>query len=344
MSQHLVGIVANPASGKDIRRLVAHGSTFDNNEKINIVRRVLLGLEATGVSQVRFMPDTYAIVERAASALDLHLDLAPLPMPVLGNHGDNQEAAQRLADLGAGCIITLGGDGTNRVVAKGCSDVPLVPISTGTNNVFPRMIEGTIAGLAADLVATGATSGDDIVTRRPRLDVLLDGKPKDLALVDVVTSRQGFIGAQALWDPGHVKEVVLSRVAPAEIGMASLGGLLFPDAFGGSSGAYIAVGSDTANAVADATVRCVLAPLAPGLIRRVPIASTRLLETGEAADLRQEPCVVALDGEREFEVLRPDQHLRVILNPHGPRVVDINAALQAGAATGAFTVETTIHQ
>ena len=39
----LVGIIANPASGKDIRRLVAHGSTFDNNEKINIVRRVLLG-------------------------------------------------------------------------------------------------------------------------------------------------------------------------------------------------------------------------------------------------------------------------------------------------------------
>ena len=38
-----VGIIANPASGKDIRRLVAHGSTFDNNEKTNIVRRVLLG-------------------------------------------------------------------------------------------------------------------------------------------------------------------------------------------------------------------------------------------------------------------------------------------------------------
>ena len=41
-----VGIIANPASGKDIRRLVAHASVFDNNEKINIVRRVLLGLDA----------------------------------------------------------------------------------------------------------------------------------------------------------------------------------------------------------------------------------------------------------------------------------------------------------
>ena len=64
----LVGIIANPASGKDIRRLVAHGSTFDNNEKINIVRRVLLGLDAAGVSEVAYLPDTYGIVERAAAS------------------------------------------------------------------------------------------------------------------------------------------------------------------------------------------------------------------------------------------------------------------------------------
>jgi len=52
-----VGIIANPASGKDIRRLTAHGSVFDNNEKVNIVRRVLLGLEAAGVSEALYMPD-----------------------------------------------------------------------------------------------------------------------------------------------------------------------------------------------------------------------------------------------------------------------------------------------
>jgi predicted polyphosphate/ATP-dependent NAD kinase len=52
-----VGIIANPASGKDIRRLVAHGSVFDNQEKVNIVRRVLLGLQATGVEEIIFMPD-----------------------------------------------------------------------------------------------------------------------------------------------------------------------------------------------------------------------------------------------------------------------------------------------
>jgi predicted polyphosphate/ATP-dependent NAD kinase len=68
VSGSLVGIIANPASGKDIRRLVAHGSAFDNNEKINIVRRVLLGLDAAGVERVVHLPDSYGIVERVAAA------------------------------------------------------------------------------------------------------------------------------------------------------------------------------------------------------------------------------------------------------------------------------------
>ena len=53
----LVGIIANPASGKDIRRLVAYSSVVDNQEKIRIVRRVLLGLQAAGMDHIAYMPD-----------------------------------------------------------------------------------------------------------------------------------------------------------------------------------------------------------------------------------------------------------------------------------------------
>ncbi|HEY8875633.1 MAG TPA: hypothetical protein VIM32_03140 [Desulfosporosinus sp.] len=42
----IAGIIANPASGKDIRRLVAHATVFDNQEKVNLIRRILLGLQA----------------------------------------------------------------------------------------------------------------------------------------------------------------------------------------------------------------------------------------------------------------------------------------------------------
>lgn len=50
MTSSLVGIIANPASGRDIRRLVAHGTVIDNNEKTAIVRRILIGLEAVGIT------------------------------------------------------------------------------------------------------------------------------------------------------------------------------------------------------------------------------------------------------------------------------------------------------
>ncbi len=56
-----VGIIPNPDSGKDIRRSVAYGSVFDNNEKVNIVKRVILGLDSMGVEETAFMPDFFVL-------------------------------------------------------------------------------------------------------------------------------------------------------------------------------------------------------------------------------------------------------------------------------------------
>jgi predicted polyphosphate/ATP-dependent NAD kinase len=335
-SAPLVGIIANPASGKDIRRLVAHGSTFDNNEKINIVRRVLLGLDAAGVERVAYLPDDYGIVERAALAAKPRLALEPLAMPVVGYASDSTEAAARMADLGAGVIVTLGGDGTNRAVAKGCRDVPLVPVSTGTNNVFPRMIEGTLAGLAAGLVTAGIAHQPDsdvpVIRRSPRLVVQIDNEPVDIALIDVVTSTHAWLGARTLWEPDHLREVVLSRITPAAIGIASLGSALFAEASGSTSGGWIAIGSE-ADAPFSVTV-----PIAPGLMRSAPIAASRLIAPGENVTLQNEPCTIALDGEREIEFRNPDARLSVTLDPHGPRVVDVEQAIKAGALAGAFRI------
>ena len=46
----MVGIIANPASGKDIRRLIASGTVVTNQEKINIVVRMLKAMDALGVA------------------------------------------------------------------------------------------------------------------------------------------------------------------------------------------------------------------------------------------------------------------------------------------------------
>jgi len=124
-----IGIIANPASGKDIRRLVTLGSVFDNVEKTNIVKRVLKALDALGVKDLFVMPDSYGIGRRAFEDVDVNIEAKLLEMEHQGTAGDSQRAAEIMAGLDVACIITLGGDGTNRVVAKACGDTPLLPIS-----------------------------------------------------------------------------------------------------------------------------------------------------------------------------------------------------------------------
>jgi hypothetical protein len=119
--------------------------------------------------------------------------------------------------------------------------------------------------------------------------------------------------------------------------MCSLGGLLFPQAAGTAAGAHIVVGEGD---------RTVLAPVAPGLMRAIPVARAQLLGPGARVRLGDGPCTVALDGEREFEVPAAGPALEVVLDPTGPRVVDIDIALRVGAARGVFVhqcaVETTL--
>ena len=193
-----VGIIANPAAGKDIRRLVAHASVFDNNEKVNIVRRVLLGLEATGVQRVLVMPDYFGIGVKALHGLRLSLQVDSLEMPAEHSDVDSARAAVLMREAGVACIVTLGGDGTNRAVAKGCGAVPLVPISTGTNNVFPVMIEGTVAGLAAGLVAQGVVDETEAVHPTLRLEIRRGDELVDIALIDAVVYDGHFLGSRAI--------------------------------------------------------------------------------------------------------------------------------------------------
>jgi len=332
MSQPLVGIIANPASGRDIRRLVAYGTVFDNNEKMAIVRRVLLGLEAVGITQVAYMPEReFGILPRAIDGLTGRqqgstLQAFPLSMPVLATSADSTRAAQMLASLGAGCIITLGGDGTNRAVARGCGTVPLVPISTGTNNVFPTFLEGTIAGMAAGLVAQGY-AGQNAIQRVPRLAVLINGEEVESALVDVVLSSMPFVGSRAIWDLTTVSEVVLSRVAPATIGMSALGGALFDGAKQGAeqAGMHIRLGPGGSQ---------VLVALAPGLIEWVAISQYRRLAMNDVVRFLPGTGTVALDGEREIE-LSPKSMVEVQLCADGPFVVNVSAAHE-GAASGGY--------
>jgi predicted polyphosphate/ATP-dependent NAD kinase len=348
---NLVGIIANPASGKDIRRLVSQATTVNNQEKVNIVRRLLVALCATGVRQVQIMPDLFGIGGRALDGLRDHPEARAaasiIDMPLTGTAADSLRAAQYLREAGAGCIVVLGGDGTCRVVAKGlaldssgerpgsllegCSDVPLLPISTGTNNVVPAFVEGTIAGLAAAYVAGHPHAERERFCRRhKRLLVYVNGDIVDCALVDVALIATPFTGSRAVWRSELLRQVFVTRAQPSAIGASAVLGALRPVGPGDPIGAAATLGRDGQK---------VLTPLAPGYL--VPV------DVGEVVDLQPSvrhrvlglrPAVLALDGERELP-LRDGDCAEVALSLDGPWIVDVARAMEAAASDGMFTLQ-----
>jgi hypothetical protein len=339
----LVGIIANPAASKDIRRLVAQGRVVPDWEKVNVVRRVLLGLQAAGVQRVVAMPDSSHLVERARDDSRLSLELALLDMPARYEEGDTIRAAGLMHDLGVSCLVTLGGDGTNRAVVRGCATLPLVAISTGTNNVFPAMVEGTLAGLAAGLLARGDLDLERVSIISKTLTVYVDGEYRDTALVDVALSRERFVAARAIWDTATLYEVFLTRAEPASIGLSSIGAQLQPLSLAEEGGLHYCLagpegwepGSPAGGPGPEGHL--VLAPIAPGIVNQVPVSSWRRLANGERVAVERRHCTVALDGERAFTVT-PSQQLEVSVERNGPPVVRVEAALHEAASRGLLRV------
>jgi predicted polyphosphate/ATP-dependent NAD kinase len=321
-----VGCIANPMAGKDIRRLVAYSSRIDNQEKVNIVRRILLGLESAGVSMVLLMPDTFRIAQKALDGIHQPLRLRThiLDIEVSGHARDSSLATQRMCEAGVQCLLVLGGDGTHRVVAKTSGTVPLVPISTGTNNVFPRMIEGTVAGLAAGLYAQHRDHLPGVVMPTKCLEIWRDGEHQEIALVDVAVSQQQFVGSRALWEVSDIQELFFTQGAPSNIGLSSIAGWSHPLTVQDPEGLHLVLGSDGAQ---------VHAPIAPGLIVPVGIRRQRLIQPGERIAIHQAPAMLALDGEREL-LIRQGECCEIALSWNGPKVLDVDRTLRLAQQQG----------
>ena len=323
----LVGIIANPASGKDIRRLISEAGAVDNRDKVRVVRRVLRGMAVGEVNEVVLMPDRFGIGAQAVDGLELPFRVRHLDMPVTGTQEDSMRATQYLRQEGASCVVVLGGDGTHRVVAKECGSIPLVALSTGTNNVWPQHTEGTLAGMAAVLIAQGTVSQETAVHQTKRLEVFLGEDLVDIALVDIATYAGSFTGSKAVWEPDRIGELVLSTVAPGTLGLSAIGAALPDICYEDRPGLYLRMGADGNQ---------VVAAIAPGLVKEFSICESRQLSPGEMVELVQGPCVLALDGEREVLISEADR-VRIVLTCNGPFRVCVEEALRIAAGAGYFT-------
>lgn len=313
----VVGIIANPFSGKDIRRLVAYGSVMDNLSKVRIIQRLLAGLREAGVRHVLYMPDPFALVPAAYQALRSEdregLTIAPVLDQVEGESDETAQATLAMVAQGAGAIITLGGDGTNRLVAAHAGDRPLMPLSTGTNNTFPTWVEPTIAGLAAGRVALGLAPG--ACRREKRLRVTL-GDRTEIALVDVALLHGDYTGSGAVWEPEALRELVVTQGVPHAIGLSAIAGQACPVERHEPVGAYLRFGPG----------QSLRAPIAPGRFATLQVAEAHRMAPGEVLNLASGPGVLASDGERLLTVpygLRPT----IVVEAEGPVVIDPVAAL-----------------
>ncbi len=325
-----VGIIANPASGKDIRRLVGHAASVDNQGKVTIIRRVLVGLRALGVERAVIMPDTYHLGERAVDGLSYadqdtpELDL--LDVPTTGEPEDSERAARLMAERGVRVVIVLGGDGTVRMVARGAGDIPLLPISTGTNNIIPTYVEGTVAGMAAAAVALHGIEVTRVAIRHKWLELLVNDASVDGALVDVAALTGHFLGARAVWNAGDLRQVAATRADPATIGISAIAGMLHPVA------AEAPVG--VALHLAPQAQRRVLVPIGPGLLAEVGIASASTLSLGDTLAVDPErPIILAMDGERAV-VLHEGEDAVLRLRDDGPWLIDPQRVMQEVVARG----------
>ena len=317
-----VGVIANPVAGKDIRRLVSAASPVSDMAKIGIIRRAVVGAVEGGAQRLLITDDRRALGLRAIDGLSLDAEVAFLDAPPYDSGVNSQNAAAIFRDRGVGAVIVLGGDGTHRDVAKGWRTAPVVAVSTGTNNVFPRQVEATIAGQAAGVVASQQPPIHKVANQAKIIDVELDHGEAEQALVDIALVDESFTGSRAVWKGQSLLEMVAAIAERATVGLSSIASRVAPTTRHQPGGVHVTFGDGERFRV----------PIAPGLFSEVEIASWRRLRGNDFVEMSG-PGVLSFDGERDL-VLASGRSALVTVSHDGLWVIDIEKvmSLECGEA------------
>ena len=331
-----IGVIANPVSARDIRRIVANAGNLQITDRVSLLLRVLGSAGSMGVMKVLMMPDSGGVSAMLLRSLQRELQLQHnfpqiefLDMSPTTTVNDTFLAARMMRDAGVKAIIVLGGDGTHRAVVRECRNIPIAGMSTGTNNAFPDMREPTITGIAVGLYASGKLSAAQALVQNKLIEVSInEGERRDIALVDAVISTDRFIGARALWKMENLAAVYLTFADPQAIGLSAIGGLLQPVGRREPGGLAITLSDDP-------LLRRVqlLAPIAPGMVRPVGIAHWEAMPANQPFTVALDAGVVALDGEREMTFDSGDRVQLTLVENVFP-TVDVAACMQFAACTG----------
>ncbi len=319
----VVGLITHSGAAQDVRRITSLARTIDVHERVNVTARILAGLAAVPGVRVLHLSEPTRLVERALATLAglpeaTAIDARPVGGSGVRGAAQTRAAAAALAEAGAACVVTFGGDGTNRAVAAGWPDAVIVALPGGTNNAFAQSVNPTAAGLAAAVYAEDPDAFAGYVRRVPRWRIAIAGRPEDTALVDVALVSDEWVGAHAVWDPDRLIEALVTEGDPTVPGLAGVAGMAGSPS--GAPGVHLRFGRPG---------RLLLAPLGPG--RLTPLWLREMRHVGADAPVAMRgPGTLALDGEREA-VLRAGEEASVLLAAGGPRVLDVPGVLRAKA-------------
>jgi hypothetical protein len=340
-----VAICVNPMSGRDVRRLAARATNMTHEAKRDLVARIAAGAEAAGATDFYITREPYNIANLALELMPLKARVHVLDVPLQNNAGDTERAIAAFLAEGVRTFVSLGGDGTNRAIVRAfgprCGEVTLLPLSTGTNNVFPVLTEPTIVGMAAGLDCRGRLPEPSLRARCKVLHVrgtCGHGRPvDDVGLIDAVLLRDDHVGNLLPFDAQRIPQLLLTRAEATGIGMSPIGGLIDEVLEGDDLGLLVTLGEDRRGAAGEAALRRFQAPVSPGLFAAVAVAGTQRLPLGTPV-LFHGPGVLALDGDRDHK-LPADGALTVTIERSGPMVLDAAAAIRWAVAQDMMTAE-----
>lgn len=310
--------------------MAARASTSDHHEKQQQVTRLVLGALTGGVERIFLAHEPFRINEKAVENLSVRDQVEILRFKLEHSAEDTRTMCRMMWEKGCRVFIVLGGDGTSRIVAGELPDATILPLSTGTNNVFPYRIEASVAGTAAGLVASERIPRQSC-TRCKRIIVEKDGQ-REIALIDAVLLRNDFIGSLLPFEADNLDTLVLTRAEPASIGISPVGGYLLPTGFDDDRGVVVHCHRDAP--------RKINVPISPGLHVDVGIRSAERLNLGESVTM-EGPGIIAFDGDRTIK-LAPGEKASVTVLRDGPRIILTDPVMARAAEQNLFenTVKT----
>lgn len=324
-------------SGRDVRRLAARAGTSSHEQKRNQITRIVLGAFNSGVEEVFLVREPYRISSGAVEHLAMQQRIHLLDIGLTHSSSDTVRSVELMRQHGCTALVVVGGDGTNRDVAGSWPAAPIIPISTGTNNVFPVMLEASAAGAAAGLVASGRIDLADVARRCKLITVTTNESTAEsvtaLALVDAALLVDDLVGNLLPFDTARIRRLLLARSEPTATGTSAIGGYLLPAGSDDDFGVQISCGGQRNGSSQHVKLSV---PISVGLYETVYVDSYHRLPLGMTT-IWEGPGIVALDGDRAIE-LKQRQQATLTIARTGPWVIDVNQTMQLAAKRGIFAL------